>query len=266
MLKVVSESSCWVQGLVWSVSACAALLLLIVLFHSLLFSDLFHRIEHHRLGTAETFRQAQPGAVVQQLLAYFRRDGLQLMTHPMFSYRERRHYQEVKQILNRTRTLGQWGVGVLTGLLLGLAGMTCRCPGWLFRMLAMVSRRAAIVLGGVAMMCGLFALSFESYFLKFHAVMFTSRNWLLPADSATVRLFPPQYFFDFLLVYTALVLGMAALLVGVAQLAGTTYRNESTSWQAQTGSRCDKVCNGTTRMKTAARFLNAIDLSGRESR
>lgn len=225
MSKAVSESSCWVQSLIWGMAACAALLVLIALFHSLVFSDVFHRFEQRRLGTAETFRQAQPRAVVQQLLAYFRRDGLQLMTHPMFSYRERRHYQEVKQILNRSKTVAQWGVVALIGLLLGLGVMTYRCQNWPFSVLSRVCRRAAVVLGGVVMVCGLFALNFEASFLKFHTMIFTSRNWLLPADSATVRLFPPQYFFDFLLVYTTLVLGTAALLVGVAQMARTAYRN-----------------------------------------
>jgi integral membrane protein (TIGR01906 family) len=218
MPKIEQAGSWLVQIFTWGVAACAATLVLIGLFHALVFSDLFHSLEHRRLGTAQTFAQAPPMVVVQQLLAYLRSDGLQLMQHHLFSYRERRHYQEVKQMLNGSKTVGLWGGVALIGLMPGLGMMTYRWQNWPFSAFTTVCKRAAVVLVGVVIVCGLFALNFEAYFLRLHNYMFTTRNWLLPADSATIRLFPPQYFFDFLLLYATLVLSVAALLVIFAQV------------------------------------------------
>lgn len=209
-----APSSTWLTQIVaWVAAGCAAVLVLIGLFHSLVFSDLFHSLEHRRLGLTQTAGQVSPRVVVQQLQAYFRRNGSQLMAHPLFSYRERRHYQEVKQMLQGSKTLAVWFAVALMGLLLGLGTITRHRQSWPFDVPAMVCKRTAVVLIGVVIVCGCFALNFEAFFLRFHTYLFTTRNWLLPADSATIQLFPPQYFFDFLLVYATLVLGTAALLM-----------------------------------------------------
>ena len=203
----------------WGAAGCVTVLVLLGIFRCMIFSDLFHAFEHRRLGTVQRFTQASPMTVMQQLQAYFRSDGQQLLDHALFSYRERLHYREVKQVLQGTEAAFAWGIVGFIGLTMGFLYRTRRMLGWPLGPIASVCKRVAVILVGVIAICGLFALNFEAHFLRFHTLLFTTRNWLLPSSSATIQLFPPRYFFDFLLVYATLVLCTATLLVVLARYA-----------------------------------------------
>lgn len=205
----------------WGVAGCLTVLLLVGILRCMVFSDLFHAFEHHRLGTTQRFTQVSRMTVVQQLQAYFRSDSQQLLDHHLFSYREKLHYREVKQVLHRTETVFACGVVGFIGLTIGLLYRGGRTPGWQLRLIAAVGKRVAVILVGVIAICGLFALNFDAVFLHFHTIVFTTKNWLLPSSSATIQLFPPRYFFDFFLVYITLVLGAAALFATLAMWVST---------------------------------------------
>ncbi len=200
----------------WSLAASLAFVVLLGLFRYLVFSDLFHQLAHRRLGTAQRFTRAAPMTVVQELQDYFRRDGLHLMAHPLFSYRERRHYQDIKALLQNTETALRWGLISILSLAMGLGCSARRFPQGIPRCAAMVMRRTALLLIGLVALCGLCTLDFEAYFVRMHHLVFDSRYWLLPPYAASVQLFPVEYFLDFFRAYTASVCGAAVLLWAAA--------------------------------------------------
>lgn len=200
----------------WGLAVCMAGLVLAGLFCGMVFSSVFHTLEHHRLGTASRFVRASPMTVVQQLQTYFRSRSPDLLRQPWFSYRERLHYREVKRLLQQTQTMCTWGVVGSVSLTLGLLGYTRHVPGEGRRQIAVAIRRAVWILLGAVACCGLFALDFETQFVRLHGLFFESRHWLLPPYAASIQLFPTQYFLDFFRVYTVLTLGVAGLLWGLA--------------------------------------------------
>jgi len=197
-----------------------AALVLAGLFRGMVFSSLFHAFEHHRLGTASRFAPASPMTVVQELQTYFRSGSSELLRQPLFSYRERLHYREIKQLLQKTKTLCTWGVMAAASLALGLLGYTRLFPGEGRRLIATAIRRAVWILLGAVAFCGLFALGFETQFVRLHELLFESRHWLLPPYAASIQLFPTQYFLDFFCVYTVLTLTVAMLLWGLVHGLG----------------------------------------------
>ena len=207
----------WVSLILgWGLAVCIAGFVLAGLFRGMVFSRVFHAVEHHRLGTAGKFVQASPMTVVRQLQTYFRSRSPELLRHPLFSYRERLHYRDIKQLLLKTKTACTWAVIGSVSLALGLFGYTHRLPGEGRRLMVAVVRRTVVILLGVVAFCGLFALDFETRFVRLHGLLFESRHWLLPPYAASIQLFPTQYFLDFFRVYTVLLLSVAMLLWGLA--------------------------------------------------
>lgn len=200
----------------WGLAVCMAALVLAGLLRGMVFSSPFHAFEHYRLGTAGRFAQAPPMTVVQELQTYFRSGSSELLRQPLFSYRERLHYQEIKQLLQKTKTMCTWGVMGAVSLALGLLGYTRHVSGEGRRLIATAIRRAGWILLGAVACCGLFALDFETQFVRLHELFFESRHWLLPPYAASIQLFPTQYFLDFFRVYIVLTLGVAVLLWSLA--------------------------------------------------
>ena len=64
----------------------------------------------------------------------------------------------------------------------------------------------------------LFFFDFDFLFVKFHKILFTGTNWLLPADSLLIQQFSQKYFFKTavnigLTIITELSLGITFLLI-----------------------------------------------------
>ena len=202
----------WLQRLLgWTLALGVTVLILIGLFRSMVFSNWFHVFEHRRLGTVQQAPQVAPLSIIGHLQAYFRSDGLGLMEYPLFSYRERMHYREVKRLLQITQTVWGWTTLASMSLALGLVCIARGTPQSLLRLTAFTLQRCAILLVGVVLLFSLLALRFDSHFVYFHFIVFKTRYWLLPPYATTVQLFPTRYFLDFLLTYTALVASVAML-------------------------------------------------------
>lgn len=216
----------WTQvTLTWSTVVCTTLVILVGLFWVMVFGDSFHRFEHQRLGTAQRFTQASPMAVVQYLQNYFRSNDVHLMHHPLFSYRERQHYQDIKHLLRTLQTMWRWTLVFGIGSLSVLAFRQRYNVRWPLALAVVVCRHTALLLISVAALGALCLTSFDTHFVQLHHVLFATDSWLLPPYAATVQIFPVQYFFDFALVYMALVLSAAA---GLGIMAWGTRRHTPT--------------------------------------
>ena len=200
----------------WGMAVCMAGLVCAIWFRGLVYSEVFHAIEHRRLGTAQKLTQAAPMMVVQQLQDYFRSDGRQLMQHPLFSYREKRHYQDIKVLLQRLERAYNWTIVSCVALALYLAYLVRRAPKNLWTWCAAALRRSALMLIGAIVLMGLGTLDFDAGFVQLHRLIFQNRHWLLPSYAVSIQLFPSQYFYDFVRVYLTLVFATAVLLWGAA--------------------------------------------------
>ena len=200
------------RAVCWGMAVCMAGLVCILWFRGMVYSEAFHAVEHRRLGTAQRFTQVPPMSVVQQLQTYFRSDGRQLLQHRLFSYREKRHYQDIKALLQRLETAYAWGAAGFAALALSLAYLVRRAPNSVWAWSAIALRRAALILMGAIALMGLAALDFDAGFAQLHRLIFPNRHWLLPSYAASIQLFPIQYFHDFFRVYLTLVFATAGLL------------------------------------------------------
>ena len=199
------------------IALCAALVIWLGIFQFLVFSDAFHSFEHERLETGKRFTRAAPGETTRELQAYFRRDGLQPIDHPLFSYRERMHFLEIKRLIRNMQVAAVGGIVALVALGLGL-GFAARKATIRPRALAsMFCLYLSATLGLIVAAHGVLAISFDRSFLRVHTLLFNSKNWLLPPESVTVQLFPMQYFRDFFLAQTVVTLGIAVLSLSLGQ-------------------------------------------------
>jgi uncharacterized membrane protein len=194
----------------WFAACVVTLLISLAVFELQVFSDVFHGFEQRRLGNVDALQGVRPAQLIDELQAYFRAGGLELMDQPVFSYRERQHYREVKRLLR----LGRPAMFALCGVLgVGLWRRARRGVGGMWQAAGAVCYRSAALLAVVPLLGGLLALDFDRTFLSLHQVLFESRTWVLPSYSLTARLFPRQFFVDFGLVYLVATSLMVLLLV-----------------------------------------------------
>ncbi len=198
----------------WLAASSGTLALLSGLFSFLVFNDLFHDLEHQRLGTEARLELVHPAQLVDELQAYFASPEQSLVGHPYLSHQERLHYLEVKNVM-RMMLAGFLGSTVVTVTSLAWMLSSARRRGKPLR------RIARQVLGNMAWMLlatiaagVLLALNFDRSFLVLHRLLFEGQNWLVPAHSLTARVFPGQYFFDFFLVYSGLIIAVAVAILG----------------------------------------------------
>ncbi len=73
-----------------------------------------------------------------------------------------------------------------------------------------MSRGAAGLAVGVALVGGFFAVAFEPAFTIFHLIFFPGGNWNFDQREARmVQLYPPPFWDELVLVFAALTLGLA---------------------------------------------------------
>ena len=77
-----------------------------------------------------------------------------------------------------------------------------------------ILRNMAWILLATAAVGAAMALDFDRSFVKLHRLLFEGSNWIVPTHTVTARVFPGQYFLDFLLVYCSLLVGAIAAILG----------------------------------------------------
>jgi integral membrane protein (TIGR01906 family) len=131
---------------------------------------------------------------------------------PILDTAERSHMADVGGLV---RVLAGLEVAVIVVLLVG---------GWLLRnereRRATLLRRAAIGVGAVALMLGVFfAVDFDTAFASFHALFFAEGTWQFGPDSNLIRLFPEPFWFEVSLLAGASIVVSAGVAVWLARRA-----------------------------------------------
>ncbi len=134
---------------------------------------------------------------------------------PLFSEKEAVHMQDVKGLI-RLATAAQAGLLLYIFLYAALLWLQ-RIDGFWSTLVTRAAAGALLTLVALAAF-GLVALfGFSQLFLLFHQLSFSNQLWILdPRTDNLIRLFPEEFFFDVTLLFTAMTIVEALLLVGLA--------------------------------------------------
>lgn len=136
---------------------------------------------------------------------------IQLPNTAMFDMQGRRHLLDIKRLI----TTQQTGFYIIAAASFLGAVLYVPLRSTLPRLLTLLG------LGGIVLLCiialaGLFG--FLELFTAFHQVLFTGNSWIFPADSKLIRLFPLEYFQQFLFLWVLLCLLGFGLLIGLGRV------------------------------------------------
>ncbi len=183
----------------------------------LLASERFLRWEYARQGfpaapgltAAQRLALAVPatafvvGQTSRETLAELRRND-----RPVFTAPEIAHLMDVRRRLRALEMLAVVGLAVLaTGGILWLAG---RWPSWPWT----IERGGWLTLGLAGLVAAAVGLSWSTFFVRFHEMVFPPGTWQFGADSGLIRLFPERFWYDVAVVLLGLATVGGALAVG----------------------------------------------------
>ena len=129
---------------------------------------------------------------------------------PFFGSSEAAHLRDVQLLARSLVVLILAGAAVFALAVRRVGGQS-----WTWRA---ISRGAAGLAVGVALVGGFFAVAFEPAFTLFHLIFFPGGNWSFDQREARmVQLYPPQFWDELVLVFASLTLGLAILAWSLAR-------------------------------------------------
>jgi integral membrane protein (TIGR01906 family) len=129
----------------------------------------------------------------------------------LFTANEREHMLDVRRVFIAAQLAALASIAIVA-----LLALRARRRGALARLV----RAGAIAAAALVAIFGAFAaVAFDAAFLLFHQVFFPQGNFLFPADSNLLRLYPEAYWYGVTLRIAVSFLALAAIVAGVAHLA-----------------------------------------------
>jgi len=202
----------------------AALPLALVLLNArLLMNEPFLRWEYNRPG----FSPDPFGMTTEERLTYgplalaylFNAEDIDFLGDqtftdgsPLYDERELSHMHDVKEV---TQMLMNVGIVVISLLVLSIVALARR-PDTYPHLQAALFQGGVLTVGLLIALTVFVALSFNTFFVQFHALFFEGNSWVFRYSDTLIRLFPEQFWIDaFVLLFggaivEALVIGGAA--------------------------------------------------------
>lgn len=192
----------------FAVSLAVALLLVSIL--TIAFNEDFYSRYLAKHASYSRFESREEvDRTISGMLTFFK--GEQEQLPEVFGEDEKSHLVDVKVLLDRVR---------FVCMLLIALWLCCGLYALYRRELAPVARN--LVAGGVATLAltaflVFAAVFFQKSFILFHEVFFPQGNWQFPMESALIRLFPREFFFDLFKLVLARTgfLGLVSLGAGL---------------------------------------------------
>src|SRR5439155_8683521 len=129
---------------------------------------------------------------------------------PFFGSSEAAHLRDVQLLARSLVVLILAGAAVFALAVRRVGGQSWTCLA--------ISRGAAGLAVGVALVGGFFAVAFEPAFTLFHLIFFPGGNWSFDQREARmVQLYPPQFWDELVLVFASITLGLAILAWALAR-------------------------------------------------
>jgi integral membrane protein (TIGR01906 family) len=149
--------------------------------------------------------------MVLNLFDYF--EGEDEISSKYFNEKERLHLVDVKNLINYAAILYYI---LLFCLLFGLFYLHSK-KGKFKLYLKKIFNFSALIVIGFTIVSVLLRNHFTYFFIKFHEILFTNDLWLLnPKTDVLIRLFPQQFFIDFVAMVFIKSIIFAFILFGIA--------------------------------------------------
>ncbi|MDO8487386.1 MAG: DUF1461 domain-containing protein [Candidatus Curtissbacteria bacterium] len=160
-------------------------------FNFLIFNKNHYRSLYIKVGVYQNFQnQKIIDSATDNLFGYFR--GQNKLDQNFFSMQAVSHLKDVKDLLQVSN--GLFYFSFIAVICLGIFLVAKKRSKIVFKSL-FISSIVTIIF---VVMLGLgAATAFDSFFLKFHQLLFTNTLWLFPPDDNLIRLFPQQFFVEF---------------------------------------------------------------------
>jgi uncharacterized membrane protein len=149
------------------------------------------------------------------LRTYLAGSGPALLEDLRFSYRERVHFREVRNLLElagRVRSFALAACLIIAGVGLVRGGNRWRCE------IAGLASATGVTLLGLLAPVLLLTGAFDQGFALLHLPLFSGTNWVLAPTALTLKLFPKSYFVGFTICFGVLLAVAAISLMVAARL------------------------------------------------
>lgn len=165
-------------------------LIVIANFNALVTNKSYYQSLYIKVGVYQNFDSQVAIYATDNLFGYFR--GQNKLDQNFFSMQAVSHLKDVKDLIsfsNGLLVLSLIGVSVISASLILKKQFKIFLKSLFISSIITAVLITALGLGA--------AVTFDSFFLKFHQILFTNTLWLFPADDNLIRLFPEQFFVEF---------------------------------------------------------------------
>lgn len=165
-------------------------LIVLANFKALVTSKSYYQSLYIKVGVYQNFDSQITSYATDNLFGYFR--GQNKLDQNFFSMQAVSHLKDVRDLLifsNGLFSLSLTAVTIITTFLISKKQFDIILKSLFISSIATIIFVVALGLG--------FSTAFDSFFLKFHQILFTNSLWLFPADDNLIRLFPEQFFLEF---------------------------------------------------------------------
>lgn len=159
-------------------------------FNFLILNKNYYQSLYIKVGVYQNFDSQVAIYTTDNLFGYFR--GQNKLDQNFFSIQAVSHLKDVKDLLqvsNGLFALSLIAVSVIAAFLILKRQFKILLKSFLTSSIITAVLITALGVGT--------ATAFDSFFLKFHQVLFKNTLWLFPADDNLIRLFPQQFFVEF---------------------------------------------------------------------
>lgn len=160
-------------------------------FNYLILNRSFYQSLYGKVGTYQNFEnQKIVNDATNNLFGYFR--GKNTLDHNFFSTQAVSHLKDVRDLLVFAN--GLFYLSLIAALVIAISLIFKRQSKIILESLFVSSIATIFFIAALGL--GI-SSAFDSFFLKFHQILFTNTLWLFPADDNLIKLFPEQFFVEF---------------------------------------------------------------------
>ncbi len=177
--------------------------------------------EYARAGfpPAERYQPAERLALAQetvwQLISPNGEQGLAAMQHdgqPVYNAREVGHLVDVMRVLGAMR----WMLAASGAIWLAALGVALFRPAWRLPLARSTFWGSAALLAVLGSLLVISLLSFGSFFVSFHELLFKADTWTFAYTDSLIQFYPVEFWMDFFWLLGASMVAEALLVAGLS--------------------------------------------------
>ncbi len=178
-----------------------------------------HEYARDGFPPAQLYRPAERLALAQETVRHLvspdGEQGLVAMRHngaPVYNAREVGHLVDVMKVLAAMR----WVLAAAGAVWLAGLGVALLRPAWRLPLARSTLCGSAALLAVLAGLLAVSLLSFGSFFVRFHELLFTADTWIFDYSDSLIQFYPVEFWMDFFLLLGVSMVAEALAVAGLA--------------------------------------------------